>query len=279
MVVSYLRGLHNQTGRTLVPSLDMQRKLQGLGFRNVSLLGRGVDSDQFGPHHRCEELRRSWSVGSHGCAALYVGRIAPEKNLSLALDAYRAMRRLDDSCRFILVGDGPMRASLQRSQPDLIFCGMKTGRELSRHFASADLFLFPSKTETFGNVTLEAMASGLGVLAYDYAAARMHITDGVTRVLAPYGDADAFVAAACRLAGDRRLVSKLGMRAREYALSVSWSLVLDGFVDHLESARRQAAESAAAAPAAPVADAYQEVVASGIERHVPSFESAPEPGA
>jgi len=278
MVIRYLRSLHNQTCGTLVPSLDMQTKLHCLGFRNVSLLGRGVDSDQFGPHHRCEKLRLSWGMGRHGCAALYVGRIAPEKNLSLALDAYRAMRRLDDSCRFILVGDGPMRASLQRSHPDLIFCGMKMERELSRHFASADLFLFPSKTETFGNVTLEAMASGLGALAYDYAAARMHITDGVTGLLAPYGDADTFVAAACRLASDRSLVSKLGMRAREYALSVSWSRVLDSFVAHLESVRRQTAESGATVPAAPVADDYQEVVASGIERHVPSFDSAPEPG-
>jgi len=278
MAVRYLRSLHNQTGTTLVPGLDMQRKLQGLGFRNVSLLGRGVDSDQFGPHHRCEELRLSWGVGRHGCAVLYVGRIAPEKNLSLALDAFRAMRRLDDSCRFILVGDGPMRASLQRSHPDLIFCGMKTGRELSRHFASADLFLFPSKTETFGNVTLEAMASGLGVIAYDYAAARMHITDSVTGVLVPYGDADAFLAAAGHLADDRTLIRKLGMRAREYALSVSWSRVLDSFVAHLESVRPQTAESGMAASAAPVADDYQEVVESAIERHVPSFESAPEPG-
>ncbi|HEY2526123.1 MAG TPA: glycosyltransferase family 1 protein [Candidatus Binataceae bacterium] len=278
MVVRYLRSLHNQTGKTLVPSIDMRKKLHGLGFRNVGLLGRGVDSDQFGPHHRCEEVRLSWGVGRHGCAALYVGRIAPEKNLSLALDAYRAMRRVDESCKFILVGDGPMRASLQRSHPDLIFCGIKTGLELSRHFASADLFLFPSKTETFGNVTLEAMASGLGVLAYDYAAARMHITDGVTGVLAPYGDADAFVAAACRLAGDRSLVGKLGMRAREHALSVSWPRVLDSFVAHLEGVRREAVESQAAATVTPVADEYQEVVASGIERHVPTFESAPEPG-
>jgi glycosyltransferase involved in cell wall biosynthesis len=278
IVVRYLRSLHNQTGRTLVPSLEMQRQLHGLGFRNVTLLGRGVDSDQFGPHHRDEELRLSWGVGRHGCAALYVGRIAPEKNLSLALDAYQAMRRVDESCKFILVGDGPMRAFLQRSHPDLIFCGMKRGRELSRHFASANLFLFPSETETFGNVTLEAMASGLGVLAYDYAAARMHITDGATGVLAPYGDADAFVAAACRLAGDRTLVGRLGIRAREYALSVSWPHVLDSFVAHLTGVQSQTAESGAAVPAAFVADDYQEVVASGIERHVPGFESAPEPG-
>jgi glycosyltransferase involved in cell wall biosynthesis len=278
IVVRYLRSLHNQTSRTLVPSPEMQRQLHGLGFRNVTLLGRGVDSDQFGPHHRDEELRLSWGVGRQGCAALYVGRIAPEKNLSLALDAYQAMRRVDESCKFILVGDGPLLASLQRSHPDLIFCGMKRGRELSRHFASANLFLFPSETETFGNVTLEAMASGLGVLAYDYAAARMHIIDGVTGMLAPYGDADAFVAAACRLADDRALVGRLRIRAREYALSVSWPHVLDSFVAHLKGVQSQTAESGAAASAPFVADDYQEVVASGIERHVPGFESAPEPG-
>ena len=277
-VLRYLRTLHNGTGRTLVPSLDLQKQLRALGFRNVNLLTRGVDCYQFGPHHRCEGLRRSWGLDSHGCAALYAGRIAPEKNLSLALDAYRAMRRSNDSCRFILVGDGPMRASLQRAHPDLIFCGMKTGRELSQHFASADLFVFPSKTETFGNVTLEAMASGLGVLAYDYAAARMHITDGITGVLVPYGDSDAFVARSVRLVSENGLIRRLGMRAREYALSVNWSQVLDSFVSHVDSVRLQTANIVPKASAAPGKDEYKEVVNGAIERGIPNFESAPEPG-
>ena len=279
IVLRYLRSLHNRTGRTLVPSFDLQMHLRSFGFRNVNLLARGVDSDQFGPHHRCEKLRRSWGLDSHECAVLYVGRIAPEKNLSLALEAYRAMRHSNDSCRFILVGDGPMRASLQRSHPDLIFCGMKRGRELSEHFASGDLFLFPSETETFGNVTLEAMASGLGVLAYDYAAARMHISHGITGALAPYGDSDAFIAWGVRLASDSGLVRTLGMRAREYAQSVNWSQVLDCFVSHLCSVCLQATDVRTKAILAPGMNDYEEVVKSANERRIPNLESAPQPGA
>ena len=110
------------------------------------------------------------------------------------------MQRQHPSLRFVLVGDGPLRATLQQAHPDFVFCGAHTGERLAAHYASADVFLFPSETETFGNVTLEALASGLVVVAYDYAAARMHITHGQTGTLVPYGDARAFVAGAAGLA-------------------------------------------------------------------------------
>ncbi len=130
--------------------------------------------------------------------ALYVGRLAPEKNVPLAVEAYRAMQRVQGAARFVIVGDGPLRGELERAHPDLVFCGMRTGADLAAHYASADVFLFPSETETFGNVTLEAMASGLVVVAYDYAAARIHIAHGESGVLVPRGDARAFVEGAAR---------------------------------------------------------------------------------
>src|SRR5919201_2990668 len=110
------------------------------------------------------------------------------------------MQRCSAPVKFIVVGDGPLRAPLQKAHPDLIFCGVQTGEQLARHYASADVFLFPSETETFGNVTLEAMASGLGVVAYNYAAAYMHMTHGETGVLVPYGKPQAFIDAAVKLA-------------------------------------------------------------------------------
>jgi glycosyltransferase involved in cell wall biosynthesis len=146
---------------------------------------------------------------------LYVGRLAPEKNLGLAIDAYRAMQRVNGAMTFVVVGDGPMRAALQQRHLDLIFSGLRTGDDLARHYASADVFLFPSETETFGNVTPEAIASGLVVVAYDYAAAHSHIKDGTTGVLAPLGDARAFVDAAVHVAS----AIKLAVSARSMIAS------------------------------------------------------------
>src|SRR5581483_1809294 len=150
-------------------------------------------------------------------AVLYVGRIAPEKNLRLAVAAYRAMRRHSDSLKFVTVGDGPLRATLQREHPDILFHGVLTGERLATHYASADVFLFPSETETFGNVTLEAMASGLAVIAYNYAAARTHIEQGRTGILVPYGDAENFITSAVRLVREPQLLDNVRRRAREIA--------------------------------------------------------------
>jgi len=104
-----------------------------------------------------------------------------------------------------------------------------TGETLARHYASGDIFLFPSETETFGNVTLEAMASGLAVVAYDYAAARLHIAQNESGMLAPCGDARAFIGCATRLVADRRLLQKVRTTARQCAASLSWSRVIEKF--------------------------------------------------
>jgi len=229
LLLRYLRHLHNGTRGTIVPSFDLRDSLRALGFKNVTFLGRGVDSILFAPKRRCAELRRSWGLGECGLAVLYVGRIAPEKNLRVAVEAYRAMHQINDAIKFILVGDGPLRASLQTEHPNLIFCGMKTGEALARHYASGDIFLFPSETETFGNVTLEAMASGLAVVAYDYAAAKLHISHGETGLLVPCGNSKAFVDSAARLAGEARWLDKLRTQARNYAAALNWSDVIETF--------------------------------------------------
>jgi glycosyltransferase involved in cell wall biosynthesis len=161
--------------------------------------------------------------------AICVGRIAAEKNVRLAIEAYRAMQRHQPSCRLVIVGDGPLRRTLERAHPDLFFTGMLTGEPLAAHFASADLFLFPSETETFGNVTLEALASGLVVVAYDYAAARGHVRPGSTGMLAPLGDAPAFVAAAAGLAESPDRVRRMREGVRESVMHLDWKRVVDRF--------------------------------------------------
>jgi len=242
LIASYLRSFHNRTTATLVATGDLRARLGALGFTNVNVLGRGVDRHLFTPELRCTALRASWGVSEHDVVALYVGRIAPEKNLELAVDAYRAMQRLGAAQRFVLVGDGPQRPVLQKRHPDLVFCGLLSGQPLAAHYASADVFLFPSETETFGNVTLEAMASGLAVVAYDYAAARMHVTHGETGVLIPYRQARAFVEGACRLVRSPLLLAHLRRQAPASVASVAWPRVVERFEAILTDALGQRRE-------------------------------------
>jgi glycosyltransferase involved in cell wall biosynthesis len=179
---------------------------------------------------------------------LYVGRLAPEKNLAVTVEAYRRMKQARDSVKFVIVGDGPLRGALQSQNTDLIFRGMQTGEQLARHYASADLFLFASETETFGNVTLEAMASGLVVVAYNYAAAKLHIRHGETGMVVPYGDSSAFSDTAASLVWNSQAIHRIGRQAREYVASISWSRVVERFESLLTGSHEQPhdlAESAA----------------------------------
>jgi glycosyltransferase involved in cell wall biosynthesis len=103
--------------RTLVPSLDLRDRLEGLRFRNVSVLGRGVDAQLFNPQRRSTVLRRQWGAAADDPVALYVGRVAPEKNIRLAITAFRAMQRHNEAAKLVIVGDGPLRAKLQQEHP------------------------------------------------------------------------------------------------------------------------------------------------------------------
>jgi glycosyltransferase involved in cell wall biosynthesis len=223
-----LRCFHNATDGTLVATSELLDELAGAGFRNLHVLGRGVDAQRFTPGRRCAALRARWGASERDLVVAYVGRVASEKNPGLAIEAYRAMQASSRVGPLVVVGDGPLRAALSRIHPDVIFTGTQSGEALAAHYASADVFLFPSETETFGNVVLEAMASGLAILAYDYAAARAHLRDGDTAVLAPRGDSRGFVARATTLV---RLPTAraLGRRARRAALALDWSSVVERF--------------------------------------------------
>ncbi|MDO8891228.1 MAG: glycosyltransferase family 1 protein [Sulfurimicrobium sp.] len=225
----YLRWLHNRAHCTLVPTDAMRHELSGMGFRNLQVLSRGVDTQLFHPSCWSRLLRQSWGVGDHRLVALYVGRIAAEKNLPLLIEAFRRMQTTRPNMKLVMVGDGPERAKLQAMHPDLIFAGMRVGEDLADHYASADLFLFPSITETFGNVVLEAMASGLPVVAYDCAAAREHIRHGENGLRAAFDDAHAFVSQAQRLVASVEDARRMGRNARMTAEKIDWNQVHDRF--------------------------------------------------
>src|SRR5262245_27144409 len=228
-IASYLRKFHNRALCTMVPTDGMRRELEEIGMKNLRVVSRGVDTGLFAPARRSSQLRGSWGAGSDDVVALYVGRIAPEKNLPLVLRAAEAMRAVNARLRVVLVGDGPDRAALQARHPAHVFAGMRTGEDLAAHYASGDIFLFPSTTETYGNVTMEALASGLAVIAYDYAAAHKHIRHGVNGLLAKFDDADAFVQLAVGLAGDRERITRLGAAARKVTEKLDWSWIVGEF--------------------------------------------------
>jgi len=223
LTLNWLRRFHNRTGGTLVPAMEIAELLRSEAFERVSVLPHGVDCSLFQPRKRCASLRQQWGVSDGQRVLLYVGRIAAEKNIPLAIDAYQQARQAHPDVRLVMVGDGPLRPALEKAHPDIIFAGVQTGETLAHYFASADVFVFPSLTETFGLVTLEAMASGLPVIAFDMAAAHQYVTSGEHGLLAEVDNHQAFTdAVSVVLEGE---VAKLGQQARQKAETLSWSCV------------------------------------------------------
>ena len=253
-ILAYLRKFHNRTLTTLVPTQAMRGELAELGFRRLRVLARGVDTRQFDPRHRDERLRAQWGAGPDDPVLLYVGRLAAEKNLPALAAACDAASALAPRARLVFVGDGPARRELEARFPQAVFAGTRNGAELAAYYASGDLFLFPSLTETFGNVTLEAMASGLAVVAYDYAAAREMIGDGASGILVPTdAPAAAFAAHAAALASDLDRARRLGESARREALGRGWERVVAELEAVLSAAAVQAMAKEATAISAPSA--------------------------
>ena len=229
-VAAHLRKLHNRTDTTLVPTNELRDTLAQDGYQNLQVVARGVDTALFHPCKRSEKLRREWGlVADDDLAVIYVGRISAEKNLPLVLSTFKAMQAVNPKLKLVMVGDGPVRAELQQKNPEYIFAGMRTGEDLAVHYASGDIFLFPSMTETYGNVTVEAMASGLAVVAYRYAAAAEHIKHDENGLHAEFGNADEFVHVACGLAGDAPRIDKLRRQAHQTMLKLDWQNIVNEF--------------------------------------------------
>ena len=233
LIDRYLCKLHNRTDATMVPTRAMMLELQQRGYQNVQLLSRGVATTLFTPQRRSLLLRECWGAAPEDVVVLFVSRLAREKNVDLVIASYKAIRQQQPRARLVFVGDGPLRVTLQTACPEAIFAGVRKGADLAAHYASGDLFLFPSLTETFGNVVPEALASGLAVLSYENAAAKELIINGHNGVLAAPGATAEFIQAAVALAADPERQKALRLAAPASVAHLSWEAVHGCFAEIL----------------------------------------------
>ena len=226
-IVAYLRKFHNATACTMVPTKELKKTLSENGFLNLKVVSRGVDTSLFNMSKRDPDLRKTWGATDQSQVMISVGRMAPEKNLEQVLKTFEALKLLGTDLKLVMVGDGPLREQFQLKYPEIIFPGMLVQSELAKYYASADLFVFPSHTETFGNVTLEALASGIPVLAFDCAAARDWVQTGVNGWLVPENDPDGFARKAVEIFNTKNLLSQVTQSTRQQIVRLDWDQIAE----------------------------------------------------
>ena len=226
-IVAYLRKFHNATACTMVPTRELMRTLSQNGFANLKVVSRGVDTKLFNISKRDTSLRSSWGATDDTKVLISVGRMAPEKNLDQVLKTYEALKVTGQAFKLVMVGDGPLKEQFQKRYPEIIFPGMLSQSNLATYYASSDLFIFPSQTETFGNVTLEALASGIPVLAFDCAAARDWVQTGVNGWLIAENNPEGFAAQAVAIFNSKDLLDQITQSTRQQVVHLDWDQIAE----------------------------------------------------
>jgi glycosyltransferase involved in cell wall biosynthesis len=236
---SSLRSVHNSTAVTLCPSRQTIEDLTARGFERLALWARGVDASLFSPALRSTAMRARLGVGEGEALVMYVGRLAREKKLDRLATALRRI----DGVRAAIVGDGPDRARLEQVFSDLpvTFTGTLRGEELASAYASADIFAFPSDTDTFGNVVLEAMACGVPVVACNVGGQLDLVQHGASGLLFEADDTEQFAARLCQYRDDPRLRATHAAEALHAARERTWPRQIDVLMRHYRAAMEQAA--------------------------------------
>ena len=236
----FLKKTHNKTLRTFAPTEDVIQQLNQMGVKNTHLLSRGVDTELFHPKKRDHALRASWGITSESqYVAIFVSRIAAEKNIPLAINAFKKIKADNPDASCIFVGDGPERYRLEKKYPDFKFVGTQTGDSLAKYYASGDLFIFPSLTETFGNVIPEAMASSLIPIAFNYAAPKALIQNKVNGYLADYNDSDSYIKTIDDALSQKNEWSKIRNKARQTTEQLNWINIVENFAQELHKAYQE----------------------------------------
>lgn len=230
-----MKWFHRSCDATFAPSYETLDSLQAQGFHRLKLWSRGIDCQQYTPKNNDHEVRERYGITAP-LLLLYVGRIAPEKDIqTLALAMQQLPESMQSQVHWLVVGDGPLLPEMRAQAPyNVTFTGYKHGDELAQLYASADLFVFPSSTETFGNVVLEAMASGLPVLAVNEGGVKDLVTPGRTGIIVEPRCPDAFIREICAYVEHPQKLAAMGHEGRQLALGRSWENIFDGLIRDYE---------------------------------------------
>jgi phosphatidylinositol alpha 1,6-mannosyltransferase len=241
-----MRSFYARCEVVYAPSRGIIRELAEHGIHNTELWSRGIDLARFSPRWRDPEVRARMGADDDTPVLLLVSRLVKEKNLADLVRADALLRQAGHRYRLVLVGDGPMRRELEKALPDACFAGHQSGEALARWYASGDVFVFPSTTETFGNVILEAQASGLPAIVVDRGGPPDLVREGETGLIARANDPADFAARVGTLLADPEARRRMGCHAREAAAAHDWSSIngrlLDSYRAVMERYRARAAE-------------------------------------
>jgi len=230
-----LKKIHNSCALTFCPSETTKKLLTSKGIKNVHVLSNGVETDFFSPDKKSHEIRRQ--LGNQDkIMILYVGRVALEKDIDVLIDAYRLIKeKYSSRVSLVITGDGPVRQKYQQACGDeIIFTGYMKGDDLARIYASADFFAYPSTTETFGNVVVEAMSSGLPVIAAASGGVLDTVKDGYNGILTEPRNPESFARGLEHFIVNEKFRQECGKNAREFALSKNWDLILQDMYNTFE---------------------------------------------
>jgi phosphatidylinositol alpha 1,6-mannosyltransferase len=231
-LVALLRRFYNRCDALVAPTPEIAERLAGQGItRPVNVWSRGVEHGRFNPARRSDDWRRSLGIGDDELVIGFLGRLVLEKGLDVFADVCAELRTRGVPFRVLVIGDGPAKEQFATDVPGLIFAGFQMGDDLGRAVASMDILLNPSVTETFGNVTLEAMAAGVPVVAANATGARTLVADGVTGRLVPPRDIAAYADAIAAYAADPALRHAAGQAGHQAAKAYEWDAVNQRVVD------------------------------------------------
>ena len=230
----------------------MAETVSQMGITNAQVCSRGIERSLFNPERRSKSLRLQWGVTEEHPVFIYVGRLAEEKNVFLALSAFARAQQQVPQAKMVLVGGGPLEKKIASQHSNVILAGVKKGEELATFYASADIFLFPSLTDTFGNVVLEAVASGLAVVSFNVAAAKALLKHETTGMLAPPANENRFCEHAIRLATKPSELSRIRENSKEICKELDWDSIAEQFLDYLITPNTKGGDDEARASLKPV---------------------------
>jgi len=237
----YMRNFYNRVRRVYPPSESMAEIIRQDGqSQHVEVWARGVDSDLFSPARRDMAWRRSLGIADDEVAVAFAGRLVKEKNTAIYMRVMNALTDRGLKVKPLVIGDGPEMAAMRAGLRNGIFAGFLHGEALARAYASSDVFFFPSESETFGNVTLEAMASGLPAVNAIASGSNSLVEEGVTGHLVSARDEAGLAARLEALVKDEALRSRMGAAARARALTFSWDHILSGLLESYRQVLREA---------------------------------------